>query len=66
MNMVRCQTRTILRIVTGRHVGSSIISKHESDLHRAKFHNNISIKYVLEKNLSRMDIYYQIVVWKKI
>ena len=33
----------------GRPVGTTIISKHENELHRIKVYNGISIKYTVEK-----------------
>ena len=35
----------------GRPIGTTIVSKYENELRRVKFHNYISIKYVVEKRL---------------
>ena len=42
----------------GRPVGSSIVTKHETELRSVKLHNNISIRYALEKSSPPVLKYY--------
>ena len=49
----------------GRVIEISIVYKYESELCRVKLHNNVSMKYILEKKFLPCGEYYLKVVWKK-